>query len=62
MPPRALNWLKQFAEQYGRPLLYTEQVMMNGKMQKQQDVIAYGPPAFQADINQKLARRERLWL
>ena len=62
IPPRALNWLKQFAEQRGRPLLYTEQVLINGTMQKQQDVIAYGPPAFQADINQKLARHERLWI
>lgn len=62
IPPRALNWLKQFAEQQGRPLLYTEQAIINGKMQKQQEVIAYGPPAFQADINQKLARHERLWI
>ena len=62
IPPRALNWLKQFAEQHGRPLLYTEQAIINGKMQKQQDVIAYGPPEFQTYVNQKLARQERLWL
>ena len=62
IPPRALNWLKQFAAQQGRPLLYTEQVIANGKMQKQQEVIAYGPPAFQAYINQKLAQHQRLWV
>jgi hypothetical protein len=62
IPPRALAWLKQFAEQYGRPLLYTEQVIVNGKMQKQQEVIAYGSPAFQTYVNQKLAQQVCLWI
>ena len=50
------------AVQQGRPLLYTEQVLINGTMQKQQEVIAYGPAEFQTYVNQKLARQERLWI
>lgn len=61
IPPRALNWLKQFAEQQGRPLLYTEQVLVNGKLQKDQQTIAYGPPEFQQEVMQRLALGQRLW-
>ena len=57
----ALNWLKQFAEQHGRPLLYTEQVLINGQYSKQQQTLAYGPPAFQQEITQRIAQGQRLW-
>jgi len=57
IPPRALNWLKQFAEQHGRPLVYTEQVEINGEYQKEQEYIAYGPPEFQQEV---LALKERI--
>ncbi len=62
IPPRALNWLKQFAEQHGRPLLYTEQVLVNGKFAKEQQTIAYGPPAFQQEIAARIAQGQRLWV
>ncbi len=50
IPPRALNWLKQFAEQHGRPLVFTEQIVENGKFQRQQTLFGYGPPEFQQEI------------
>jgi hypothetical protein len=62
IPPRALNWLKQFAEQQGRPLVYTEQSVVDGKFQKDQQTIAYGPPEFQQEIAAKIAQGQRLWV
>lgn len=61
IPPRALNWLKQFAAQHNRPLIYTEQVVVGGKFQKDQQAVAYGPPAFQQEVAVRVARGERLW-
>jgi hypothetical protein len=61
IPPRALNWLKQFAEQQGRPLVYTEQTVVAGKFQKDQQTIAYGPADFQQEIAAKIAQGQRLW-
>jgi hypothetical protein len=40
------NWLKQFAGQHGRPLIFTEQIVERGEFQKQQQVFGHGPPAF----------------
>lgn len=62
IPPRALNWLKQFAEQQGRPLLYTEQVITHGKFQKDQQTVAYGPSDFQQEMLDKIAQGQRLWV
>ncbi len=50
IPPRALAWLKQFAETHGRGLLYSEQIMENGKYTVKQAVAAYGPPEFQQEF------------
>ncbi len=61
IPPRALNWLKTFAERHGRPLLYSEQVITDGKFQKQQELLAYGPVEFQQEILQKYRRGKGLW-
>jgi hypothetical protein len=61
IPPRALNWLKQFAQAHGRALLYSEQMVENGKFTVKQAVAAYGPPAFQEDIAQRMSRGEKLW-
>lgn len=62
IPPRALNWLKQFAEQHGRPLIYTEQTVVNGQFSKDQQTIAYGPPDFQQEITARIAQGQRLWV
>ena len=50
IPPRALNWLKQFAEKHNRPLVYSEQIVENGQFQRQQTLYGYGPSAFQQEI------------
>ena len=55
IPPRALNWLQQFAQQHNRMLLYSEQIEENGVFTNKQRVAAYGPPAFQQEMAQQLA-------
>ena len=52
VPPRALQWLKAFAQQQGRPLLYTEQVREAGRFTGEQTVYGFGPPAFQEQAAQ----------
>jgi hypothetical protein len=61
IPARTLEWLKAFARQHGRPLLYAEQVKEAGVLQKQQQIYAHGPPEFQADIGARLRAGEKLW-
>lgn len=61
IPPRALKWIKQFAEENMRPLLYMEQDSGGADLQLSQDVIAYGPPEFQMEIKQRLDSGEKLW-
>ena len=50
IPPRALKWLQQFAETNQRMLLYSEQIMADGKYTVQQAVSAFGPPEFQEEM------------
>lgn len=50
IPPRALNWLKKFAEVHGRPLLYAEQIVQDGSYVVKQRVAAYGPAEFQQEF------------
>lgn len=48
IPGRALNWLKQYAAQSGRPLIYTEQIVNpDGTFSRRQKVFGYGPPGFE---------------
>ena len=61
IPPRALNWLKDFAARHGRPLLFSEQVKENGVYQREQLFSAHGPPEFQAHIAQLLSEGKPLW-
>ena len=61
IPPRALNWLKQFCEKHQRPLVYTEQIVENGQFQTQQQVLGFGPPAFQEELLQWQREGKRLW-
>lgn len=58
IPPRALNWLKQFAESNNRALLYSEQIMQDGVYTKQQSVAAFGPPEFQQEMAERAGRGE----
>ena len=61
IPPRALNWLKQFCESHGRALLYSEQIVDNGKFAVKQAVAAYGPAEFQMEMGERMSRGEKLW-
>ncbi len=61
IPPRALNWLKQFGETHGRALIYSEQIVENGQFTVKQAVAAYGPPEFQQEMGQRMSRGEALW-
>jgi hypothetical protein len=58
IPPRALEWLQQFAERNNRMLLYSEQIVENGAFTKEQSVSAYGPPEFQQEMAERHARGE----
>ena len=59
IPPRALNWLKQYAEQHARPLIYLEQDSKH--LTREQGTVAYGPPEFQQEVGRLLEAGEKLW-
>jgi len=59
IPPRALNWLMQFAKIHGRALLHSEQIVENGAYTNRQAVSAYGPPAFQQEMAARASRGEK---
>ncbi len=61
IPPRTLNYLKEFAEKNGRPLLYSEQIVENGKFTNKQAVFAYGPPEFQQEVAEMTSRGEKIF-
>jgi hypothetical protein len=48
---KALEWLKSFCAERKRPLLY----------QAGEDWYAFGPPAFQKDMHDRMERGERPW-
>lgn len=50
IPQRALNWLTQNAESNTRLLIYSEQIVENGKFTGRQKVHAFGPADFQEEI------------
>ena len=60
IPPRALNWLREFARNNNRMLLYSEQIVENGAYTQQQAVSAYGPPEFQQEMAEEARRGEPL--
>ena len=61
IPPRSLEWLKKFSKENARPLIYSEQLIENNEFQKQQQIHAYGPPAFQEDMMRKMREEGKLW-
>ena len=61
IPPRALNWLKDFAEQQGRPLLFSEQLKEGGVYSRDQLFSAHGPVEFQQHIARLQAAGKPLW-
>lgn len=61
IPPRALQWLKQFSERNLRPLIFTEQIESNGEFQKEQQLFVHGPPEFQQEFTQLQKSGAKLW-
>jgi hypothetical protein len=61
IPLRSLDWLKAFAEQHGRPLIYTEQIMQKGQFSNQQKVLGYGSAEFQQSLVLRLQEGRKLW-
>jgi hypothetical protein len=48
---KALDWLMKFSSEKKRLLIY----------QIEQDWFAFGPPAFQAEISERIRRGEKPW-
>lgn len=61
IPPRALQWLKAFAEQHGRPLLFSEQVKEDGVFTREQLFHAHGPEAFRLYVAELVRQGRPLW-
>lgn len=61
IPERALDWLKRFAEERGRPLLYTEQIVVDGNFQKEQQVFVHGPAEFQQECGAAIKAGAKFW-
>jgi hypothetical protein len=61
IPEETLNWLKQFAEQKMRPLMYQQQDPEVDILEKTPLTLAYGPPAFQQWVLEQQALGNKLW-
>lgn len=61
IPEESLNWLKQFAAENFRPLIYLEQQLVDGKLQSKQQAYSFGPPAFQQDVLRWQAEGRKFW-
>ncbi|HPE79713.1 MAG: hypothetical protein R3E46_14090 [Sedimenticolaceae bacterium] len=61
IPPRALNWLKDFSQRNGRPLLFSEQIKENGRFTSRQLFSAHGPVEFQQHVAELLRNDTPLW-
>lgn len=60
IPSDTLQWLKQFAMQHSRPLIYLKQDSGEKDYRQDQNLIAFGPLPFQADIRDMLEAGEKL--
>lgn len=61
VPPRALVWLRNFAETQRRPLIHTEQVVEGGRFQGQQRWFGHGPEPFLRDLVRWQGEGRSLW-
>jgi hypothetical protein len=61
IPPRALQWLKDFAARNRRPLLFSEQLVENGVFQREQMFSAHGPEEFRQHVAKLAAAGKPLW-
>lgn len=58
IPEHTLNWLKAYAQQHGRPLMFTERMVANGKIVGTR-CLGFGPPSFVQKVEKiKMAREQ----
>lgn len=50
IPEKSLDWLIRFSDEYNLPLLYTEQIMENGRFTKRQNFRIHGPTELKQQI------------
>ncbi len=61
IPQRALNWLKKFAEEHGRPLMYLENTKLKKKYTGESTLYLHGPPQFQAYVQSRMAAGQQFF-
>ena len=61
IPPRALNWLMQYAQKHQRLLVYMEQKTKDAELEKTQQCLAYGPPLFCQEVGIMAKEGKKLW-
>lgn len=61
IPEESLNWLKQFAADNMRPLIYQMQDPKKEAFEKTPLTLAYGPPAFQDWVLEQTRLGNKLW-
>jgi len=49
VPERTLNWLKKYAQEQGRPLIFIERIKKDGKFVGQR-CLGFGPPRFREEV------------
>ena len=61
IPQESLEWLQAYAKQNLKPLVYQQQNPNKKKLEKNPLTYAFGPPAFQQWVVNKVNKGEKLW-
>ncbi len=61
IPQRTLDWLQQYAQLHGRPLLWEEYEREQGAFTGRKRIGTHGPKAFEADMMAKFRAGEVPW-
>jgi hypothetical protein len=61
IPLRTLDWLKQYAQQNIRPLLWEEYEQVDGRFTGRKRVAVHGPSEFAREMFERHSRGEQLW-
>ncbi len=61
IPQRTLDWLKQYAQQNSRPLLWEEYEQVDGAFTGRKRVATHGPVDFAREMLERHGRGELLW-
>lgn len=59
--PRALNWLRNFAEQRQRPIVFLENIKEDGKYTGRHLISGHGPDEFQKQLQYWMENNIRFW-